>query len=504
MSAYNNNTTFNTNPNTTSTGLHNQQPGQLNENHGITATGLNNQHGFNSSGPQHQSGLSGAAQDIKNVGTNGITNNTLDHGHGTNGITNNPLYQDHHKTGVPVTSHGVNANHHLNNNTHNTGTAFAGTNATLGAVGQPDTQSRTANHLGHTGQPKTHNEIDDLASSRPRDHSRSPGAAGVMGADEITKHTINKNHGGAGSHSITGQNSVASDARRSNDPYTTSTGSDLTGASALQSNTPGSHGHSNHHGVGAAAAGAGATALGAREHNKHNNHHTTGTGVPGSGYTGNTTGLGTQDNKHGPTSTAGTSGLDPRDNKHDITSNDHHRTGTGISGTTAHGAHGAHEHSKINKPGLPSDVNHSTTGTGVHDHETNNVKHVGGGISAVKGDHGASNHIKHDPNVNNNLNTKRNSIKDDLKLGGEEPGVHDSRGVRHAGVPLHEGLAPVHDYDREHLNDTNKANDIKDTTDIKPSAGDKIKGNLEKIAGKITGNEEKIIKGENIAHGRAV
>lgn len=40
------------------------------------------------------------------------------------------------------------------------------------------------------------------------------------------------------------------------------------------------------------------------------------------------------------------------------------------------------------------------------------------------------------------------------------------------------------------------------SNDNKPSAGDKIKGNIEKIAGKITGNEAKVIKGDNIAHGR--
>ncbi|KAI8881516.1 hypothetical protein K501DRAFT_286346 [Backusella circina FSU 941] len=40
--------------------------------------------------------------------------------------------------------------------------------------------------------------------------------------------------------------------------------------------------------------------------------------------------------------------------------------------------------------------------------------------------------------------------------------------------------------------------------DTKPSAGDKIKGNLEKLAGKISGNEAKVVKGDNIAHGRSV
>jgi hypothetical protein len=40
--------------------------------------------------------------------------------------------------------------------------------------------------------------------------------------------------------------------------------------------------------------------------------------------------------------------------------------------------------------------------------------------------------------------------------------------------------------------------------DTKPSAGDKVKGNLEKLAGKISGNEAKVVKGDNIAHGRPV
>ncbi|KAG1083101.1 hypothetical protein G6F42_022335 [Rhizopus arrhizus] len=41
-----------------------------------------------------------------------------------------------------------------------------------------------------------------------------------------------------------------------------------------------------------------------------------------------------------------------------------------------------------------------------------------------------------------------------------------------------------------------------DGVEGKASAGDKIKGNLEKMAGKITGNEAKVIAGENKAAGR--
>ncbi|KAG1446877.1 hypothetical protein G6F56_009434 [Rhizopus delemar] len=44
----------------------------------------------------------------------------------------------------------------------------------------------------------------------------------------------------------------------------------------------------------------------------------------------------------------------------------------------------------------------------------------------------------------------------------------------------------------------------KAAADHKPSATEKIKGNLEKVAGKLTGNQTKVAKGDDIAHGRSL
>ncbi|EIE78242.1 hypothetical protein G6F46_010720 [Rhizopus delemar] len=38
----------------------------------------------------------------------------------------------------------------------------------------------------------------------------------------------------------------------------------------------------------------------------------------------------------------------------------------------------------------------------------------------------------------------------------------------------------------------------------KPSSGEKIKGNLEKLTGKLTGNQQKVTEGDNLAHGRSL
>ncbi|KAI9243458.1 hypothetical protein BY458DRAFT_530623 [Sporodiniella umbellata] len=44
----------------------------------------------------------------------------------------------------------------------------------------------------------------------------------------------------------------------------------------------------------------------------------------------------------------------------------------------------------------------------------------------------------------------------------------------------------------------------KEAIEHKPSATEKIKGNLEKVVGKLTNNPEKVAKGEDLAHGRAL
>ncbi|KAI8638016.1 hypothetical protein BD408DRAFT_423684 [Parasitella parasitica] len=144
----------------------------------------------------------------------------------------------------------------------------------------------------------------------------------------------------------------------------------------------------------------------------------------------------------------------------------HHNAGTGVgshgSATAAAGA----GHAAADRL---SDNNHRD---GNH--------HIDSHTSAVKGDHGASHHTDH-----------------------HIPGVTGTTGMRHAGEPQHDGLLPNKKHNHLDDNTTSGAHPAtSDGVEGKPSAGDKIKGNLEKMAGKISGNEAKVIAGENKAAGR--
>jgi len=216
-------------------------------------------------------------------------------------------------------------------------------------------------------------------------------------------------------------------------------------------------------------------------HAHHDNHHNVGTGLGAAGTAAAAAGAG-----HAAT---------------DKLSGDHHHntTGTGLTGdhhnTTGTGLTGSHHNTT--GTGITGD-HHNTTGTGLTgSHKDHNLT----GASAVKGDHGASHHGQ---DAHAKLDDKAARVGHDATHTGATgavgaAGAH-AGATRHAGEPMHDGLLP--NKHKEHHATSGDHPTTADGVDGKASAGDKIKGNLEKIAGKITGNEAKVIAGENKAAGR--
>lgn len=84
-------------------------------------------------------------------------------------------------------------------------------------------------------------------------------------------------------------------------------------------------------------------------------------------------------------------------------------------------------------------------------------------------------------------------------------GAPTTAGKHQSGTPLsagHPNKDLKHSTDQHHNEKYGNLSHKEDN--VKVSASDKIKGNLEKIAGKITGNEAKVIQGENLAQGRSI
>ncbi|CEJ03886.1 hypothetical protein RMCBS344292_17861 [Rhizopus microsporus] len=115
--------------------------------------------------------------------------------------------------------------------------------------------------------------------------------------------------------------------------------------------------------------------------------------------------------------------------------------------------------------------------------QTGHTGHTGHTGSALAGDHGASHHSRHQGNLGG-IDERRG--RDDTMVSG---GPTAASGTGATGTS-----APGYHTD-DHPTSTS---DI----DRKPTAGEKIKGGLEKMAGKLTGNEARAAKGDNIAHGR--
>ncbi|CEP10518.1 hypothetical protein [Parasitella parasitica] len=165
----------------------------------------------------------------------------------------------------------------------------------------------------------------------------------------------------------------------------------------------------------------------------------------------------------------------------------HHNAATGLGAPgTAAAAAGA-GHAATDK--LSGDRHHTNGHTPL------------GGPSAVKGDHGASHHAHHHipgttgatgpTTATEHAGTTTNTTG---AVGSAGTGA---TGMRHAGEPQHDGLLPKKDH-----HTTTGTHPTTSDGASKPSAADKIKGNLEVMAGKISGNEAKVIEGKIKATGR--
>ncbi|CAO3655307.1 unnamed protein product [Mucor hiemalis] len=100
---------------------------------------------------------------------------------------------------------------------------------------------------------------------------------------------------------------------------------------------------------------------------------------------------------------------------------------------------------------------------------------------------------EHDNHTHSNNESAHKSNTD--ALGDHGASHHDKKD---GGVGHGERVAAKHE-ERRDGGHTQSAHN----PEQKVSAGDKIKGSIEKVVGKITGNEEKVIKGENLVQGRA-
>ncbi|ORE22007.1 hypothetical protein BCV71DRAFT_209901 [Rhizopus microsporus] len=107
--------------------------------------------------------------------------------------------------------------------------------------------------------------------------------------------------------------------------------------------------------------------------------------------------------------------------------------------------------------------------------QTGQTGYTGQTGSALAGDHGASHHSKHQDNLGG-IDERRG--RDDTMVSGGPTGASDTGR-----------------YTDDHPTSTSDL-------DRKPTAGEKIKGGFERMAGKLTGNEARAAKGDNIAHGR--
>lgn len=164
---------------------------------------------------------------------------------------------------------------------------------------------------------------------------------------------------------------------------------------------------------------------------------------------------------------------DPTNIGHHTSTTGHHNTATGhhdpTSATGHHGATGTHSATGAHGAHGATGATGLTGATGAH------------GVTGATGTHGATN--------------------TDPVAHGATHGTHPSGAGLGVGLPgkdqKHVGDQRFNDKhgNLDHHNETSNA-------EKKPTAGEKIKGNLEKITGKITGNEAKVIEGENLAQGR--
>ncbi|CAO3610460.1 unnamed protein product [Mucor hiemalis] len=407
---------------------HQQQPGQLNEHHGIAASGLNDH-------------ISPAAP---------VTGAPLVDAAGQQITGNN--HKDHHlgRDTAAVGATGAGLAHHEHNKLHNDN-GLTGHNNNL--TGHNNGLTGNNNLTGHNN---THN-----------DHhlGRDAAAVGATGAG-LAHHEHNKhNDNGLTGHNnnLTGHNNGL-----------TGHNNNLTG----HNNT-----HNDHHlGRDAAAVGATGAGLAHHEHNKHHDNTLTGqnNNISGESHT-----------------LAGRTHIPGQENVEHKLNDPHHHTGSAFEGTRA----------TLGATSEPAGAEkHHHLGNDHHnkEHHTGRDAALGAGAGAGLAHEANKHHDKHNTTGTSNPlhhdNKEHHTGRDAVATGGvaglasHEKAKHDNE--RHAGVPQHDGLLP-NKHDNKHTTPAGVEGETK------PSATDKIKGNLEKVVGKVTGNEAKVIKGENLAHGRA-
>ncbi|KAI9276082.1 hypothetical protein BY458DRAFT_472941 [Sporodiniella umbellata] len=141
---------------------------------------------------------------------------------------------------------------------------------------------------------------------------------------------------------------------------------------------------------------------------------------------------------------------------------------------------GGQEHSHA--PGLhnPAEGNR-TAGTGIP--PVSQAGHATAGEPEIAS-HVHNKHGQGHPEISSHVNNKH--------------GLSANQGDHGAS---HHQQAPTHAVDQHTAHSTEHPTTV-DELNRKPSVGEKIKGTLEKAAGKITGDEAKVVKGDNLAHGR--
>ncbi|GAA5813250.1 hypothetical protein MFLAVUS_006725 [Mucor flavus] len=233
---------------------------------------------------------------------------------------------------------------------------------------------------------------------------------------------------------------------------------------------------------------------------------------------------GTDNARHSATGNNHNIGLDEKalHGSHGATTGSHHNPLSTTGATTNHnplstgGATTGNHHNPLSTTGATGQHNPLSTGnatTGNHHNPISNATHTTGTTAhhnplstggATTGNHHQNDHFTTGAGV---INQNRN----------DPTAVGTTGGNHHTGAPLGTGL-PTKDqkhFGDQHFNDKRGnldhpkhnnlgGNSALDNDTNKASAGDKIKGNLEKITGKITGNEAKVIEGENLAQGRSV
>ncbi|KAI9480910.1 MAG: hypothetical protein EXX96DRAFT_564682 [Benjaminiella poitrasii] len=461
-------------------------------NRGVTGLGGNNQNianGYNTSGTTGSRGLTGDHLNKDSYGgptgtitSTGPSSRTHVHDNG------NPSYNTGTDTGNSrnVVSSGALDGHHMKDRHDNTGLTDHHHHGkdiygTTGASGPTGHHHRHHNKHGTTGATGlTRKDSSSSVSSSSSNSSTS--SANSAGRHRHHRHSKDK-HGATGVTGVTGI--AGKNHHHGNDNYGTTRSAGVAGNDNLATYNTGID-PTDTRNVPSTGATRGLQGTG-RDDNRLNENH----GIAATGLNDTYTSSRNPSDAH--RTTAGMPYSNTGDRTHqNITGNDmrgNTTTGgmTGPSGSSAAGAY-ASPLSGADSTGTTSRIPDATRKEEPSCHSTGERKHDLHGAAATLGDHGASQHNKSNggtAGATSTVNQGPNSIGDTPTY------TVGTNNQRHTGEPKVGGYHP---------------NAVKDTTDEdtnnKPSFGDKVKGNLEKLTGKMTGNEAKVVKGENMASGR--